>query len=89
MGSISGSRRSPGGRNSNPLQHSWRISGTGEPDRLCYRVAKSWTHDLARTYLFFPKAYSVSLLEKTEANTEDSFSAHNLWFYKNDFPWRP
>ena len=89
MGSISGSRRSPGGRNNNPLQHSWRISGTGEPDGLCHRLPKSWTRDLACTHLFFPKAYSACLLEKTQANTEDSFSALNLWFYKNDFPWRP
>ena len=45
MGSISGLGRSPGGRNSNPLQYSW----LGNPkDRgtwwtTVHRVAKSWT----------------------------------------------
>ena len=34
-GSIPGSERSPGEGHGNPLQYSaWRISWTGEPDRL-------------------------------------------------------
>ena len=34
MGSISGSGRSPGGGNGNPLQYSWRIPRTEEPGGL-------------------------------------------------------
>ena len=52
---------------------------------MVHRVAKSWTRDLARTHLFFPKAYSASFLQKTEANTEDSFQLTIYGFIKMIF----
>ena len=45
LGSIPGSRRSPGGGNGNPLQYfyAWRIPGTEEPGGLQSTELQSWT----------------------------------------------
>ena len=40
VGSISGSGRSPGRGNGNPLQHSWRIPQTEQPGGLLHVVVK-------------------------------------------------
>ena len=56
-GSISGSRRSPGGGNSNPLQYSsWEIPWIEEPGGLLvHGVAKSWTRLSVRAHAHFQR----------------------------------
>ena len=44
-GSIPGLGRSPGGGHGNPLQHSWRLPWTEEPDGLQYIGSPRLGHD--------------------------------------------